>query len=391
MKPMNERKKKKIVRVVMFIMALIMIASFVMLPALNTASAEEYSSAEVTEFSTGHLAEALEEACGGIDRNNISKIMVSGGTMNADDYSAIRNTYQQVEWLELANCTTEDGAVPASCFTAFNKLEYLSLPSNTVTIGDSALADNRYLTKLCLPNTVKNVGAYAFKGCEKIESFSIPQLETIGTGAFEDCKALTHFDFPSALTAIPDSCFKQTALTEFTLGPNVTSIGNNAFENCHQLTDVYFYGDTAPSIGGSAFQNVHVNFHAYADTDLGSINDQWISAANDISDDTPYVEISSDEADDVQTEAAPVESVQDEADMDESIEETALDEASDSEGMTSDTIISEEAAFQSAQTERSEEKGSSDFSPLSITIITVLCIAVITLAVFIISDRKKKN
>ena len=79
MRKMKQDTKKNVIRVIMFIMAIVMILSFVILPlAMDVAAEEDNTAVTVTEFDTGALAAAIEKAKDGTDLNLIKKISVSG-------------------------------------------------------------------------------------------------------------------------------------------------------------------------------------------------------------------------------------------------------------------------------------------------------------------------
>ena len=285
MRKMKKETKKTILRVIVLIMAAALLLSVIIIPlsALNV-SAEGVTDVVVTSFDEGALSSAIETAKDGTDLNQITRISISGGTLNAADFQAICG-YPNIERLELSGADVKDGIIPDNALSARNKLSAVSLPKNTVEIGANAFSNNRELISVIMPSTVRRIDDYAFSGCEKVTQFSIPaKTEYIGAGAFADCKALTAFELPEAITEIPENCFSKASLTEMHIGPQVTKIGANAFENCHGLENVYFYGDTAPTIESGAFQNVHVTIHTYEGTEgFDSQTNEFISVSPDMS------------------------------------------------------------------------------------------------------------
>jgi len=263
----SDNGKKLWVRIVVLIVAVTVILGFVVLPLASYAE-EDKSSIVVSEFETGKLADALNKAMDGTDFNYITNVAVMGGTLNSDDYQALKNI-PNIENLELAKAETEDGVIPANALDSRNKLTYVSLPKNTVEISDKAFSCNRLLKKVSLPNTVKTIGNYAFESCIVLEKIDMPiGVTDIGEGAFTDCKALTSFTIPENVSLIPANAFSKCGLTEMYIGPNVTVIGNSAFADCHELKDIYFYGKTAPVIApNDAFQNLSVTLHCSADAE----------------------------------------------------------------------------------------------------------------------------
>ena len=378
MRKMSEQKKKNITRVVMLIMAIVMILSFVILPLSMDIAAEETGVAvTVTRFETGKLSDAIEKAKDGADLNTITKIAVSGGTMNASDYSALCG-YPNVEFLELAGCKTENGVIPENAMSSRNQLSYISLPSNTETIGQRAFSGNRKLLKISIPATLRVIGDYAFEGCEQVEEFAVPaEVTSIGTGAFSDCKALKSFALPVAITEIPDYCFAKCSFTEMHFGPQVEKIGNGAFSDCHDLTDIYFYGDKAFSANESSFQNVKVTVHTYGDSKgFDGLTNNFVSVSDDLSEDSVYVPPQP-------SETTPAES-------DAETEETASEAESSAEETTE---ASEEKPAETASETQSEVPASapaaSSFSGISVLIIAVLCAALAVTITLLVVNKKK--
>lgn len=376
MRKMSEQKKKTIMRIIMLIMAVVMLFGFVILPLTADVSAEENGvSVTVTEFETGKLSAAIEKAKDGADLNTVTKLAVSGGVMNASDYSAICG-YPNVEFIELAGCDTEKGVIPENALQSRNQLTYISLPANTETIGTRAFSGNRKLLKISIPSTLRTIGDYAFEGCENVEEFAIPaEVTSIGTGAFSDCKALKAFSLPAAITVIPDYCFNKCSFTEMHFGPQVEKIGEGAFSDCGSLTDVYYYGDKAPAVSDSSFQNVKVTIHTYEDGEgFDGLTNNFVSIGYDLSEDSEYIPPKS-------AETKPAETVSEIKDA---------PEASETQSSSEETAISKESAENAAATEATPaEAPATSFSGLSVLIIAVLCAALAVTVTLLVVNKKK--
>lgn len=383
MKKLTEKRKKNIVRVIMLIMAVCMILSFVLLPMGQSIYAEEDDSVViVTEFETGKLAQAIDVAKDGTDLNVITKISVSGGTLDASDFSAVCG-YPNIEFLELAGCEVKDGVIPENALAARNRLSYVSLPYNTETIGARAFAGNRAMLKISIPVTLRNIGDYAFEGCEKVEDFSIPaELETLGTGAFSDCKALGAFALPVGITEVPAYCFSKASITELHLGPQVTSIGEGAFSDCHDLADIYYYGEEAFSAPESAFQNLKVTIHTYEGSEgFDALDSNFVDIAYDLSEDSVYTPPQpSEPAQTVQTEK-PAETAE------EKPEET---EAAESEASVETSALEKTEDSAAEPVEQTSAPSHGGFSGVAVLIIAVLC-AVVGVLAALLAVKSRKN
>lgn len=108
-------------------------------------------------------------------------------------------------------------------------------------------------TSVTIPNTVKNIGAYAFAG-SSVTNINIPaSVTTIGEFAFADSKLeIVTFASGSTLTCIPDSAFSGTRIATITIPENVKEIGASAFANSN-LTEIIFSGNKLETIGSYAF------------------------------------------------------------------------------------------------------------------------------------------
>ncbi len=89
-----------------------------------------------------------------------------------------------------------------------------------------------------IPDSVTEIGQYAFYGCTGLTSVDIPNsVTTIGEEAFSDCTGLTSVDIPDSVTAIGWGAFSDcTGLTSITIPDSVTEIDDYAFSGCYNLT-----------------------------------------------------------------------------------------------------------------------------------------------------------
>ena len=137
----------------------------------------------------------------------------------------------------------------------------------------------QYNTTYFIPNSIRNVTitvqttipAYAFRGCEHIETITIPEATTsIGAYAFSGCGELYSlnsdvkgvFNIPEGVATISSYVFSGcTAMTEVQFG-EIKTIESYAFNGCEELIKIN--SDTAntaiipatvTSIGSSAFKN----------------------------------------------------------------------------------------------------------------------------------------
>ena len=112
----------------------------------------------------------------------------------------------------------------------------------------------RSLTSLVIPDSVTNIGDYAFAFCRSLTDIVIPDSVTsIGNWAFWNCRSLTDIVIPDSVTSIGDNAFHFcSSLSNIAISDSVTSIGNNAFCDCRSLTDIVI-PDSVTNIGDAAF------------------------------------------------------------------------------------------------------------------------------------------
>ncbi len=144
-----------------------------------------------------------------------------------------------------------------------------------IEIGDKVFADNLFIKKLVIPESVKSLGNKMCYGAKNLEEVVLPNnITVIPDYAFENCSSLTNINIPTSLVQIRANAFSQTALKEF-IAPeslkeiwlyafkdakelrnvelkNVTEIGDMVFENCEKLESIVI-PETLEEIGASVF------------------------------------------------------------------------------------------------------------------------------------------
>ncbi len=141
-------------------------------------------------------------------------------------------------------------SIGKSGFSGCASLKGISIPSKLLTIGESAFENCRILTQLAIPNSVTSIGANAFKGDVRLfmvnmSSADYSRLESIGDSAFEGCSVLEFFcsdddyDLPDSLKTIGASAFKNCAnIREVDMPDGITSLGISAYQGCMGLREV---------------------------------------------------------------------------------------------------------------------------------------------------------
>ncbi len=133
------------------------------------------------------------------------------------------------------------------------EVNYMGRILKVTSIGEYTFG-NCDITSVTIPNSVTNIGDFAFDMCNRMTSVTIPNsVTTIGTKAFYRCSRLTSVTIGNSVTSIGDCAFNECSrLTSVTIPNSVTSIGDYAFEECSGLTSVTI-GNSVCSIGAKAF------------------------------------------------------------------------------------------------------------------------------------------
>ncbi len=126
-------------------------------------------------------------------------------------------------------------------------------------IDECAFQENKEITSVVIPWTVKKIDEDAFAGCTALVSVTFSEgLEYISEGGFYGCSSLTKLTLPASLISVGNRGFAYCgALTELTFLGNTTVV-NSGFNDCENLKSIVFEGKTGESymIRDNAFQSI---------------------------------------------------------------------------------------------------------------------------------------
>lgn len=112
-----------------------------------------------------------------------------------------------------------------------------------------------------IPNTVTDIDAYAFQGCDSLCSIELSDnVVDIGECAFSDCVSLKTLNIPSGVTSIKNRMFYGcTSMKSITISNSIEFVDEWAFFNC-ELNDVYYMGSVEDKENINIQKNGNSNF-----------------------------------------------------------------------------------------------------------------------------------
>jgi hypothetical protein len=173
---------------------------------------------------------------------SLTNVTIPNSVTSIGDYAFAR-------CFSLTNVTIPDSVTSVGdfAFSGCSSLTNITLGSGVTSIGVSAFSGidgighlhGCPLINVTIPNSVTNIGNYAFARCYSLTTVTISNSVTsIGAYAFVGCSSLTSVTIPNSVISIGDRAFDGTSLTNITFGSGVTGIGDYAFAECSSLTNI---------------------------------------------------------------------------------------------------------------------------------------------------------
>lgn len=132
-----------------------------------------------------------------------------------------------------------------------------TIDENVVRIQSKAFMNSK-IAEIDLPDSIVEIGSYAFYNCENLSKITIPNsVESIGDHAFYKCSNLANVTIPNNIELIGDYTFyKCSNLEKIVIPSSVKRIGEYAFYNCVSLKELIFEENSKiEEIGMDAFYN----------------------------------------------------------------------------------------------------------------------------------------
>jgi len=124
----------------------------------------------------------------------------------------------------------------------------MKFDGDVLFLKNKTFTSNSSLKSITLPNSITEIGSYAFYYCTYLTNIKLPSnLTYIGLKSFQHCFMLSSITIPSKVTKIDSQAFEKCrALTTITIPKNVSEIGMGVFRDCTNLAEVYFKSTTPP-------------------------------------------------------------------------------------------------------------------------------------------------
>ena len=159
--------------------------------------------------------------------------------------------------LILTSITIPDSVTNIGEFAFYgSSLRSVVIPDSVTTIGSSAFSKCSNLGSVVIGNSVTNIGSSAFSGCSNLSTVVIPDsVISIGNSAFSGCYYLGLVVIGNSVTNIGESAFYNSGLGSVVIGNSVTNIGESAFTGTNLESVVI--PDSVTSIGYFAFSKCY--------------------------------------------------------------------------------------------------------------------------------------
>ena len=136
----------------------------------------------------------------------------------------------------------------------------ITIPSSVTSIGHFAFSRCSLLTNVFIPKNVTNIGEAAFAGCTSLTSIIVEEgnpiydsrdncnaiIETATNTLIQSCSSPTSITIPNSVKSIGAEAFRFCeSLTDITIPASVRSIEGCAFDWCEKLNSITFQGTIA--------------------------------------------------------------------------------------------------------------------------------------------------
>ncbi len=154
------------------------------------------------------------------------------------------------------------------------------LPNTITELGEFAFDNQRTLSSITIPLNLTTIGSAAFMHTGLLDITIPDSVTNIDSSLFYNCYNLSAVTIGSGLTTISLQMFRNcTSLGEISIPSNVITIDNYAFSGDTSLQTIYAYPSIAPTISGNkVFTNIPNN--GILHYPYGSDYSTWLTELN---------------------------------------------------------------------------------------------------------------
>ena len=219
--------------------------------ALRNISIREFDWLDITLSRAGELGTEVLNKVDVLD--DVVQLRVHG-QLNNNDWEKI-HLMKNLRDIDLTDAVIS--SIPDNEFNACPYLATALLPESLTNIGNYAF-QNTALTSISIPANVTSIGSSAFSGARSLVAVNLPSntsLSSIGGSAFSNCTSLKSFLLPNSITKLWSGTFEEcTALSSVALPNTLQSIDYRCFYNTNALKNIDF-PQTLTAISESAFDH----------------------------------------------------------------------------------------------------------------------------------------
>ena len=159
--------------------------------------------------------------------------------------------YSNLENVEIPNSVTEIGRY---AFVGCSSLKEIKIPNSITKIDDGVFESCINLENVEIPNSVIEIGKGTFAGCSNLAEIKVPDSVTvIGDSAFARCSSLKKITIPDSVVKMEGSIFAGcSSLKEIIIPKSIKRVGENTFYRCEKLEKATI-PESVISIGNRAF------------------------------------------------------------------------------------------------------------------------------------------
>ena len=141
-------------------------------------------------------------------------------------------------------------------FMNCTSIKKVTLPESLIEIGKYAFIGCGF-SEVSIPQSVTYIGEQAFSGCENLSDVKLSSgITKIEFATFSDCTSLKSIEIPSSVTSIGQQAFEGSGVTSISIPSSVTEIGSWVFARCQSLKSITSENFKTSIIGEYMFEGV---------------------------------------------------------------------------------------------------------------------------------------